>query len=162
MSPQARQNHSTWTPRSRHLINSSWQLCAVNQDLLKGERNATLPHSPCRLDPWWRNYPIQREVLYSPGYRSSLRHYTWISHVTFKRTPWFLQTLWLLKEHYWWPRMSTMVKQFIDECTACQQTKPNTHPNAAPLMPIKSHAHRPFQQITMDFITDSPPNDGLI
>ena len=57
--------------------------------------------------------------------------------------------------------MSTMVKQPIDGCTACQQMKPNTHPTAAPLMPIKSHAHRPFQQITMDFITDLPPSDGF-
>ena len=64
-------------------------------------------------------------------------------------------------EHYWWPRMSTMVKQFIDGCTACQQMKPNTHPTAAPLMPIKSHAHRPFQQITTELITNSPPKQRL-
>ena len=57
--------------------------------------------------------------------------------------------------------MSTMVKQFIDGCTTCQQMKPNTHPTAAPLMPIKSHAHRPFQQITTDFITNSPPKQRL-
>ena len=57
--------------------------------------------------------------------------------------------------------MSTMVKQFIDGCTACQQMKPNTHPTAEPLMPIKSHAHRPFQQITMDFITNLPLSDGF-
>ena len=54
-----------------------------------------------------------------------------------------------------------MVKQFIDGCTACQQMKPNTHPTAAPLMPIKSHAHRPFQQITTDLITNSPPKQRL-
>ena len=39
--------------------------------------------------------------------------------------------------------------------------KPNTHPTVAPLMPIKSQAHRPFQQITMDFITDLPLSDGF-
>ena len=75
--------------------------------------------------------------------------------------PGFFKTLCLLKEHYWWPRMSTMVKQFIDRCTACQQMKLDTHPTAVPLMQIKSHAHWPFQQITMDFITDLPPSDGF-
>jgi hypothetical protein len=39
--------------------------------------------------------------------------------------------------------MAIMTKQFIDGCAICQQMKTNTHPTAAPLMPIKSHAHRP-------------------
>ena len=54
-----------------------------------------------------------------------------------------------------------MVKQFIDGCSTCQQMKLNAHPSAAPLMPIKSHAHRPFQQITMDFITDLLISNGF-
>jgi hypothetical protein len=54
-----------------------------------------------------------------------------------------------------------MTKQFIDGCAVCQQMKTNTHPTAAPLMPIKSHAHRPFQQVTMDFITDLPISNGF-
>jgi hypothetical protein len=54
-----------------------------------------------------------------------------------------------------------MTKQFIDGCTVCQQMKTNTHPTAAPLMLIKSHAHRPFQQVTMDFITDLPISNGF-
>src|SRR6266550_2751797 len=54
-----------------------------------------------------------------------------------------------------------MVKQFIDGCTACQQMKVNTHPTAAPLMPIKSNAKRNFSQVTMDFITDLPLSDGF-
>ena len=57
--------------------------------------------------------------------------------------------------------MTIMVKQFVDGCSTCQQMKPNTHPLAAPLMPIKSHAHWPFQQITMDFITDLPISNGF-
>ena len=28
-------------------------------------------------------------------------------------------------------------------------------------MPISSQVHRPFQQITMDFITDLPPSDSF-
>ena len=46
-------------------------------------------------------------------------------------------------------------------CNTCQQMKTNTHPTAAPLKPIKSHAHRPFQQVTMDFITNLPISNGF-
>jgi hypothetical protein len=55
--------------------------------------------------------------------------------------PGHLKTLYLLKERFYWPGMAIMTKQFIDGCAVCQQMKTNTHPTAAPLMPIKSHAH---------------------
>ena len=75
--------------------------------------------------------------------------------------PGFFKTLHLIKGHYWWPGMTVFLKKYIDGCATCQQMKPNTHPTVAPLMPIKSHAHRPFQQITMDFIMDLPLSDGF-
>ena len=53
-----------------------------------------------------------------------------------------------------------MLKKFIKGCAICQQMKSNTPLTAAPLMPITSHAHCPFQQITMDFITDLPISNG--
>ena len=75
--------------------------------------------------------------------------------------PGFFKTLHLIKEHYWWPGMTIFLKKYIDGCATCQQMKPNTHPTVTPLMPIKSHTHQPFQQITMDFITDLPLSDGF-
>jgi hypothetical protein len=75
--------------------------------------------------------------------------------------PGHLKTLYLLKERFYWPGMAIMTKQFIEGCAVCQQMKTNTHPTTAPLMPIKSHAHRPFQQVTMDFITDLPISNGF-
>ena len=75
--------------------------------------------------------------------------------------PGFFKTLHLIKEHYWWPGLTVFLKKYIDGCAVCQQMKPNTHPTVAPLMAIKSQAHRPFQQITMDFITDLPSSDGF-
>jgi hypothetical protein len=38
--------------------------------------------------------------------------------------------------------------------------KVNTHPSNPGLLPIKSNATRPFQQVTCDFITDLPPSNG--
>ena len=36
----------------------------------------------------------------------------------------------------------------------------NIHPSNPGLLPIKSNATRPFQQVTCDFITDLPPSNG--
>ena len=54
--------------------------------------------------------------------------------------PEFFKTLVLLKRHE--------CPQWLNNL---QTTVQHTHPIAAPLMPIKSHAHRPFQQITNGF-----------
>ena len=75
--------------------------------------------------------------------------------------PGFYKMLELIKRHYWWPGLTVFLKKYIDGCVTCQQMKPNTHPTATPLMPMKSYAERPFQQITMDFIIDLPISDGF-
>ena len=70
-------------------------------------------------------------------------------------------TLQMVKEHYWWPGMNTFIKNFVDGCATCQQTKINTHPTSLPLMPIPGPKDgRPFSQISMDFIMDLPKIDG--
>ena len=57
--------------------------------------------------------------------------------------------------------MTTTVSKWVEGCALCQQMKVNTHPTAPSLMPIKSHATPPFEQASMDFITDLPPVDGF-
>ena len=56
--------------------------------------------------------------------------------------------------------MATMIKKWIEGCTICQQMKINTHPTNPGLQLIKSNATRPFEQITVDFITDLLPAQG--
>ncbi|KAF8694346.1 hypothetical protein AX14_002062 [Amanita brunnescens Koide BX004] len=77
------------------------------------------------------------------------------------RHPGHFKMLQLLKEWFYWPRMVTMTANFVEGCATCQQMKPNTHPTTVTLMPIISHATRPFQQVTMDFITDLPISNGF-
>ena len=72
-----------------------------------------------------------------------------------------LKTLELIRRDYYWPGMTTTVSKWVEGCALCQQMKVNTHPTAPGLMPIKSHATRPFEQVSMDFITDLPPVDGF-
>jgi hypothetical protein len=67
----------------------------------------------------------------------------------------------LVQRIYWWPRMSTFVKKYVDGCAQCQQNKINTHPTTPPLMPIKADQDAlPFSTISMDFITDLPESNG--
>jgi hypothetical protein len=72
-----------------------------------------------------------------------------------------LKTLELIRRDYYWPSMMTNVSKWIEGCALCQQMKVNTHPTAPGIMPIKSHATRPFEQVSMDFITDLPLIDGF-
>ena len=72
----------------------------------------------------------------------------------------YFQTISLLQKDYWWPGMTTFVRKFITGCATCQSNKVNTHPSHPPLTPISSKCTRPFQQISMDLITDLPPSCG--
>ena len=71
------------------------------------------------------------------------------------------RTLAFLSRDHWWPGMSTFVNNFIAGCAVCQQNKVNTHPTTPPLLPIPSKASRPFQQLSVDLITDLPESEGL-
>ena len=71
-----------------------------------------------------------------------------------------LRTQELVRQHYWWPGLSTFVRNYVNGCGICQQHKINRHPTNPPLQPIKALDTRPFSLITMDFITDLPISDG--
>ena len=56
--------------------------------------------------------------------------------------------------------MTMFIAAYVKGCPICQQNKVNTHFPSYPLLPIKSEATRPFQQISMDFITDLSLSQG--
>jgi hypothetical protein len=67
-----------------------------------------------------------------------------------------------LSRDYWWPGMTTYVKEYVKGCDSCQQNKINHRPWKGPLYPISGPLDLlPFKQISMDLMTDLPPtNDG--
>ena len=69
------------------------------------------------------------------------------------------KTLEIVQRNFWWPGMSVFVKNFIEGCATCQETKNITHPTREPLHPTET-PDTPFETITMDFITDLPPSNG--
>jgi len=56
--------------------------------------------------------------------------------------------------------MRTYIQNYIKGCPICQQFKINRHPTKPPMQPIKASNTRPFSQISMDLITDLPPDNG--
>ena len=67
-----------------------------------------------------------------------------------------------LAKDVFWPGQNTYVQNYVKGCPICQQYKINRHPTKPPAQPIKGPTStRPFSQISMDLITDLPPDDGF-
>ena len=66
----------------------------------------------------------------------------------------YFYTISLLQKDYWWPGMTTFICKFIAGCATCQANKVNMHPTHPPFASISSKCSCPFQQISMDLITD--------
>ena len=73
----------------------------------------------------------------------------------------FFCTYSLLSRDYWWPGMSSFVHHFVSGCALCQQMKVNTHPTVPSLSPISSSCTHPFQQLSIDLMTDLPLSSGF-
>ncbi|KAI7081079.1 hypothetical protein KC356_g9322 [Hortaea werneckii] len=62
----------------------------------------------------------------------------------------------LLQRKYWWPNMTQECVEYVKSCQLCQAMKSRRHrPYGEPqALPLPS---RPWQELSMDFITDLPP-----
>ena len=69
------------------------------------------------------------------------------------------QTQELMSRNYWWPGMGQFIKEYVEGCAICQETKINTHPTKEPIHPTEIPT-RPFQIITSDLIVGLPESDG--
>ena len=54
--------------------------------------------------------------------------------------------------------MITYVRKYVAGCATCQANKVNTHPTVPALSPLTSNCTCPFQQVSVDLITDLPPS----
>jgi transposase InsO family protein len=67
------------------------------------------------------------------------------------------KTLELLRRQYWWPKMNAYVADYVSSCMSCQQAKPRRHKPYGLLRPLPE-PEGPWEDLTMDFITDLPPS----
>ena len=63
-----------------------------------------------------------------------------------------------MSQHYYWPGMSDDVKRFVQACPVCQRINPTPQPRVQ-LYPLPVPS-RPFQQITLDWVSGFPESNG--
>ena len=139
------------TPSDQFIINT---VAALNA------KTIPLPHS--QRDNWYFN---QGTLYYkSHLYITEPTHHPLVKNIHKSLVgahSGYFHTISLLQRDYWWPGMSIFVQRFISGCATCQANKINTHPLIPLLSPILSKCIRPFQQISMDLISDLPPFHGF-
>ncbi|GJP59416.1 hypothetical protein CLOP_g11776, partial [Closterium sp. NIES-67] len=61
----------------------------------------------------------------------------------------------MLQRNYYWPNMADDVRKYVSSCTACHIMK-SSHQRAAGLLQPLDPPGRPWQQVTMDYVTGLP------
>ena len=67
------------------------------------------------------------------------------------------KTLELLKRKYYWPKMRSDVKRWVQTCAVCQRNTTKRHRPHGLLAPLP-RPEKPWVEISMDFITGLPPS----
>jgi len=66
----------------------------------------------------------------------------------------------ILKDRYYWPRMDLTVQRYIQNCHVCRRSKPSRETYNGLLQPLPI-PQRPWQDISLDFVTGLPLCEGL-
>ena len=69
------------------------------------------------------------------------------------------RTLELVSRNFYWPGQRMYVHRYVDHCDTCHQIKPIRHAPFGLIKPFEL-PHRPWDTISMDFITALPPSNG--
>lgn len=63
----------------------------------------------------------------------------------------------LISRKYYWPELRADVEEYVRTCSVCQRCKAKKHKPFGQMQPLPI-PKGPFQELTMDFITDLPPS----
>ncbi|CAI5484152.1 unnamed protein product [Closterium sp. Yama58-4] len=103
---------------------------------------------------WVPSYRPLRELLTQEVHDSNLSGHFGID-----------KTLKLLQRNYFWPDMASDVQRYVSACPTCQAMKSSRQRPAGLLQPLEP-PERPWQQVTMDFVTGLPTgasgNDSVL
>jgi hypothetical protein len=69
--------------------------------------------------------------------------------------PGYIKTYSRIARAYYWPNMGKDIRKHVQECDACQRTKPSNHPPAGQLHPLPIPG-RPWESIGMDYLGPVP------
>jgi hypothetical protein len=69
------------------------------------------------------------------------------------------KTLELVTRNYYWPQQRQYVNRYVDYCDTCRRIKQIKHAPFGLLQPLQI-PERPWESISMDFITELPEEEG--
>jgi hypothetical protein len=69
------------------------------------------------------------------------------------------RTLELVSRSFYWPHQRKYINRYVDHCDTCKRIKPIRHAPFGLLKPL-TPPHRPWDSISMDFITGLPTTGG--
>jgi len=107
----------------------------------------------------------QRDRLYIPKSERALIHEILIHYHDNQQHIGIDKTIEFIKRNYYWTNMDDDIKHWIINCIKCQRIKPNLN---KPKGLLQSHSipYKPWQVISVDFITDLPRsksnNDSIV
>ena len=73
--------------------------------------------------------------------------------------PGYEKTIKLLQRTYFWPGMTSFVKDYISRCDRCARFKGTNQALFGTLNPLET-PHMPWVDVTADFTTDLPLSNG--
>ena len=69
--------------------------------------------------------------------------------------PGYIKTYSRIARAYYWPNMGKDIRKHVQECDACQRTKPSNHPPAGQLHPLPIPG-RPWESLGLDYLGPVP------
>ena len=100
--------------------------------------------------------PPNRLFVSSP-LRSQVIHWAHTSRLSCH--PGVRRTLFVVRQRFWWPAMEKDIGEYVAACPACAQNKTSRSPPSGLLKPLPV-PHRPWSEISLDFVTGLPPSEG--
>uniref|UniRef100_A0A672Z804 Gypsy retrotransposon integrase-like protein 1 n=1 Tax=Sphaeramia orbicularis TaxID=375764 RepID=A0A672Z804_9TELE len=68
-------------------------------------------------------------------------------------------TMFVIRQHFWWPKMEKEVSEYVAACPTCASCKTSHAAPAGLLRPLPV-PKRPWSAISLDFVTGLPSSDG--
>jgi len=122
-----------------------------------GENHGTIQRFKIDKDQllYYRNdeYEPWRLCLPDTPYRKQIIHDN--HDLPIAGHPGFIQTYSKIARLYYWPKMNQDIRKHVQECDACQRTKPSTQKPSGELQPLPI-PERPWKSIGMDLLGPVP------
>ena len=89
--------------------------------------------------------------------RSQVIHWAHTSLVSCH--PGVRRTLFVARQRFWWPSMEREIGEYVAACSVCARNKVSHRPPSGLLQPLPV-PHRPWSDISLDFVTGLPSSEG--